>query len=447
MTGISRGFAYVNFESAAHANAVLAVPHEINGKQIDCKAPQPKAGKGGCGCKGFDGGWGCKGGGDWSQCGMGGGWDAWGGGWDGWGGAGWNGGGQAYPASYGKGGDAWGGGGGKGKAAGPPQHDFHPRKVFAGALPKELTDESVITNYFSQFGILEKVEMKIDPMTGNSRGFCFVTFANDEGCQACIAARETHSLGGKWIDVKTASPNGGQGISSPVAGSAAAKGGGKDKPAEPCKVFVGGLRDVTEEDMVKFFSQFGPLKSCELKKDPTTGQPRGFGFVLFADEAHAASACANSANNYIKDKWVEVRPAGTGSSKGQGKSSDGYGACGYGCGGGGGYGGGYGCGYSGGCGGGGCGGCGSCGGGWGGYGMGCGYGGKGCFGGPKGFGAGCGKGFVATGQKGKKSTDPSAGFGSPMPGMGGASDMGSMMGGNMPLPVGRISGGNRFQPY
>eukprot|EP00927_Polykrikos_kofoidii_P074366 TRINITY_DN7034_c0_g3_i1.p1 TRINITY_DN7034_c0_g3~~TRINITY_DN7034_c0_g3_i1.p1 ORF type:complete len:565 (+),score=81.89 TRINITY_DN7034_c0_g3_i1:81-1697(+) len=337
-TGLSRGFAYVTFETSSSASAVLASSHEINGKKIDCKAPQPKAASMGGG-KGGDGGWVGKGDGNWTMGGVGGGWDSYGGGgggYDSWGG-GWGGGkggcgdynkggsmGSGGFGGWGKGYDSWGGGGGFGKGkAGPPQHDYHPRKIFAGGLPKDMTDESVITNYFSQFGPLEKVEMKIDQTTGNSRGFCFVTYGTDEGMRACLSNRETHSLGGKWIDVKSANPNGAQSPDAMGMCSSSMKGGGKDstpRTPEPCKVFVGGLRDVVEEDMVKFFSQFGPLKSCQLKKDPNTGQPRGFGFVEFVDEAHAQMACANSANNYIKDKWVEVRPAGSGPSKGFGCS-------------------------------------------------------------------------------------------------------------------------------
>ena len=37
----------------------------------------------------------------------------------------------------------------------------------------------------------------------------------------------------------------------------------------------------------RYFSQFGYVASCALKKDPVTGNYRGFGFVEFGDDVTA----------------------------------------------------------------------------------------------------------------------------------------------------------------
>lgn len=50
------------------------------------------------------------------------------------------------------------------------------------------------------------------------------------------------------------------------------------------KMFVGGLKDDTTEDMVRdAFSQFGEIKEIELINDKATGKSKGFCFVTFED--------------------------------------------------------------------------------------------------------------------------------------------------------------------
>ena len=44
------------------------------------------------------------------------------------------------------------------------------RKLFCGALPQEAKDTDV-KEYFGQFGEIENVNLKMDPMTGRSRYF------------------------------------------------------------------------------------------------------------------------------------------------------------------------------------------------------------------------------------------------------------------------------------
>ncbi|ESO04596.1 hypothetical protein HELRODRAFT_111616 [Helobdella robusta] len=53
---------------------------------------------------------------------------------------------------------------------------------------------------------------------------------------------------------------------------------------ENSKIFVGGLaRETTDEDLRNYFSSFGTVLECNLKRDFTTGVSRGFAFVSFED--------------------------------------------------------------------------------------------------------------------------------------------------------------------
>lgn len=74
------------------------------------------------------------------------------------------------------------------------------------------------------------------------------------------------------------------------------------------KIFVGGLLPtVTEEDLVTYFTAFGEIMTCDVKKDFVTGAGRGFAFIVFHDRDAAAAVLENYDNNNISGKWVEVK--------------------------------------------------------------------------------------------------------------------------------------------
>ncbi|WFD35505.1 hypothetical protein MCUN1_002363 [Malassezia cuniculi] len=57
----------------------------------------------------------------------------------------------------------------------------------------------------------------------------------------------------------------------------------QDLPDEG-KMFVGGLNwDTTEDSLRRYFGQFGPVSSCTVMRDGSTGRSRGFAFVTFVD--------------------------------------------------------------------------------------------------------------------------------------------------------------------
>ncbi|KAL7681300.1 putative RNA recognition motif domain, nucleotide-binding alpha-beta plait domain superfamily [Plasmopara halstedii] len=59
------------------------------------------------------------------------------------------------------------------------------------------------------------------------------------------------------------------------------KNGGSTQPG---KLFIGGVSwETTEDTLRQHFGKYGALTDAALMKDKYTGQPRGFGFVTFAD--------------------------------------------------------------------------------------------------------------------------------------------------------------------
>lgn len=75
------------------------------------------------------------------------------------------------------------------------------------------------------------------------------------------------------------------------------------------KIFVGGLSwQTTEESLRWHFEQFGPVASVEVMKDRNTGQPRGFAFVVFADNA-TIDLVMKEGKHEINHKVVDVKRA------------------------------------------------------------------------------------------------------------------------------------------
>ncbi|XP_059294215.1 heterogeneous nuclear ribonucleoprotein 1 [Lycium ferocissimum] len=86
--------------------------------------------------------------------------------------------------------------------------------------------------------------------------------------------------------------------------------------ASPGKIFIGGLaRETTSAQFVKHFGKYGEIIDSVIMKDRRTGQPRGFGFVTYADPSVVDKVIEE--DHVINGKQVEIKrtiPRGGGSS-------------------------------------------------------------------------------------------------------------------------------------
>lgn len=91
--------------------------------------------------------------------------------------------------------NAGGGGGGTGGAGGPMTGG-----LYVGSLNFALTADD-IREVFQPFGDLEAVELHRDPMTGKSKGYCFVKFKEHKDAMVAIEKMNNFPLAGREIKV------------------------------------------------------------------------------------------------------------------------------------------------------------------------------------------------------------------------------------------------------
>ncbi|XP_036595926.1 heterogeneous nuclear ribonucleoprotein A0-like [Trichosurus vulpecula] len=141
-------------------------------------------------------------------------------------------------------------------------------RLFVGGLnPK--TNEFSLRGHFEAFGSLTNCIVAINPYTRRSRCFGFITFSRVHEADRALAA-SPHSVDGNQVELKRA-----------LAWENSSKPGARSRVK---KIFVGGLTDdLGESDLMRHFSQFGPVQRAEIVIHKQSGKRRGFGFVHFLD--------------------------------------------------------------------------------------------------------------------------------------------------------------------
>lgn len=77
------------------------------------------------------------------------------------------------------------------------------KKLFVGGLAWATSDDG-LHQAFERFGEVSEAKVIMDRETGRSRGFGFVSFANDDHCQAAMQEMDGAQLDGRTIKVNEA---------------------------------------------------------------------------------------------------------------------------------------------------------------------------------------------------------------------------------------------------
>jgi RNA recognition motif-containing protein len=105
-----------------------------------------------------------------------------------------------------------------------------PNRLYVGNLPFHAT-EDLIQQHFTAAGEVSSVQLVIDRVSGQSRGFGFVEMASPEGMKKALSELNGVELGGRSLRVDVAEerrPGGGGGGGGPRGGGGGGgpRGGG-----------------------------------------------------------------------------------------------------------------------------------------------------------------------------------------------------------------------------
>ncbi|KAM9849986.1 heterogeneous nuclear ribonucleoprotein A0-like [Aulostomus maculatus] len=76
------------------------------------------------------------------------------------------------------------------------------KKIFVGGVKDHIETDN-LTEYFSQFGVVEKAEIISDKQTGRKRGFGFVFFEDTDSATKAVLTKY-HTINGNKVEVKKA---------------------------------------------------------------------------------------------------------------------------------------------------------------------------------------------------------------------------------------------------
>jgi cold-inducible RNA-binding protein len=78
-------------------------------------------------------------------------------------------------------------------------------KVYAGNLPYSIDDEK-LKELFGSYGEVSEAVVIKDKYSGRSKGFGFVTFANEESAQKAVSEMNGKEVDGRELKVNEARP-------------------------------------------------------------------------------------------------------------------------------------------------------------------------------------------------------------------------------------------------
>ena len=72
-------------------------------------------------------------------------------------------------------------------------------------------------------------------------------------------------------------------------------------------MFVGAIGGMTEQAFYNYFNNIGPVEDYLVFRDQHTGEPKGYGFIVFKEHASVATCIAQKGQHYINGKWIDVK--------------------------------------------------------------------------------------------------------------------------------------------
>ena len=195
--------------------------------------------------------------------------------------------------------------------AGPSiKKEQQQRSLFVRSLPASTTTTS-LTSLFSESYPLKHATVVIDPVTKQSKGYGFVTFADVEDAQSAKEAFDGFPIEGRKIKVELAKPRTrqghGPGGDETRKSVAPAKGERNQQIEKPPKLIVRNLPWTIKDadQLALLFRSFGKVKFSSMpKKGP--GLSAGFGFVVLRGRKNAEKALQTMNGKDIEGRTLAV---------------------------------------------------------------------------------------------------------------------------------------------
>lgn len=217
--------------------------------------------------------------------------------------------------------------------------------IFVGDLGPEVNEYVLVSLFQARFPSCKSAKIMTDPISGMSRGYGFVRFADEQDQQRALTEMQGVYCGNRPMRISTATPKNKSGGAGPAGMPMQGNMGGQNMPAaapgmysmnappalggyygqpQPMNqftdpnnttVFVGGLSGyVTEDELRSFFQGFGEITYVKIPPG------KGCGFVQFV-QRHAAEMAINQMQGYpignsrVRLSWGRSQnnsgPAGT----------------------------------------------------------------------------------------------------------------------------------------
>ncbi|PWA62565.1 RNA-binding protein 1 [Artemisia annua] len=164
----------------------------------------------------------------------------------------------------------------------------------------------MLKDHFRSYGNVVGSVIAKDRMTGNPRGFAFVSFSDASALDKVL---------GRMVEVKKAVPrsqqnqylheqNRGQNSYFRTNGTKS-----YDMNIRTKKIFVGGLSaNLTEDDFKFYFEKYGRITDVVVMHDNVTHRPCGFGFITFETKDSVEDVMQKNFHE-LCGKLVEVKRA------------------------------------------------------------------------------------------------------------------------------------------
>lgn len=155
-------------------------------------------------------------------------------------------------------------------------------------IPTSLNQDD-IRKMFERLGEVATCKLIRNKITGDSLGYAFVDYINEESAKAAVTSFTGTEIQGKRLKVSFAEQ---------LDGSSVRTGKGN--------LYVANLPpSVTEDKLFELFSSYGEIESRKILTNPD-GSSRGAGFVLFKSKDDADSAIKEMAGKLLPDSTTHL---------------------------------------------------------------------------------------------------------------------------------------------